>query len=1046
MARKRASKKRVDYRKGGRVSARIGGRRQFSELDAVMPTGGRRLGKRKNPTTPKPTQTLIEEPLKKETSPPNYVSGEPPRQMQQDQKTSSGYTTRLKEDPRLQQAARQRETAFRETQEGNDGSQITDNRARLRPEQARLPERTRVGNRMVETGKRTTGGGRQNMANVSETVELSEQEEEEAAKLTADAQAKAKAKAAAEAADPTKNDPAKDLMNRVPDENNPTYTPVAPTVDKLNVGNITADSTDAEKLKAGISTNVQSLTSRTGLSDPTDISATNITADTAIADSATLPEDIDAASYEADLVGELDPTKVAQGKVSREAKARGPRFRDRNRVDTARRDALQEEQAMAVVDDYSIDSRAFVDPQTGEVAQITKTREEEARNREAITGKAATGDEAKIIDTVGYEAAQRRPVKGTAAKGAAADMIAEVGDLPKEITSAIVEDPASVEAAIDDQPVEVRAAVAALPTEALVSSQMETLLGGLEDGETPAWARPAVAQVEQLMAARGLSASTVGRDALFNAIIQSAMPIAQNNATALQQRAAQNLTNQQQANMQQATQDMQRRMANLSNRQTAASQTAANAQQMATMQSQFRQQAILQGAGSDQQVLIQNLQNRQQAAMVSAQNQQATNAQNLSNDQQMQMANLQLEAERLGANQSAENQQRLAQMQIAADFLGKNAGFAQQMKMANLNNEQQMELANLTAMNQADSESLNSDQQIRLANLNARLQTNLAQGRIAAEMNQAQLTADQQRAVQNASMIANVDLNKFNAAQQVELANSRFMQSMSVKDFDARQQSAMQNATTMASMDLAAADQRTKLAITNAQNFLQMDMANLNNRQQGVILDQQMRQQAMLSNQAANNAAKQFNATSENQTNQFLANMEANMNQFNTSQSNAMKQFNTAEANRAKAINAQNSLEASKFNTQMSVQVNQFNESIDNQRDIWNAQNAQAVEQSNIEWRRKANTMDTAAQNAANQLNAQQAFGISSGEQNFIWQEMRDQAAYLRQAYENDQQRRTTLYATAIANETSVSEKSKKTPDQLVSTIDGIINRGRIGR
>jgi hypothetical protein len=37
------------------------------------------------------------------------------------------------------------------------------------------------------------------------------------------------------------------------------------------------------------------------------------------------------------------------------------------------------------------------------------------------------------------------------------------------------------------------------------------------------------------------------------------------------------------------------------------------------------------------------------------------------------------------------------------------------------------------------------------------------------------------------------------------------------------------------------------------------------------------------------------------------------------------------------------------------------------------------------------------------------------------------------------------LYATAIANETSVSEKSKKTPDQLVSTIDGIINRGRIG-
>ena len=118
---------------------------------------------------------------------------------------------------------------------------------------------------------------------------------------------------------------------------------------------------------------------------------------------------------------------------------------------------------------------------------------------------------------------------------------------------------------------------------------MESLLGGLEDGEVPMWAKPAMAAVEQQMARRGLSVSTVGRDALFNSIIQSAMPMAQANAQALQQRAAQNLSNEQQANLAQSTQDMQRRMANLSNRQTAASQTAANAQQMATLQSQFSQ-------------------------------------------------------------------------------------------------------------------------------------------------------------------------------------------------------------------------------------------------------------------------------------------------------------------------------------------------------------------------------------------------------------------------------------------------------------------------
>ena len=43
---------------------------------------------------------------------------------------------------------------------------------------------------------------------------------------------------------------------------------------------------------------------------------------------------------------------------------------------------------------------------------------------------------------------------------------------------------------------------------------MESLLAGMEDGETPAWARPAVAAMEAKMAQRGLSTSTVGRDAL----------------------------------------------------------------------------------------------------------------------------------------------------------------------------------------------------------------------------------------------------------------------------------------------------------------------------------------------------------------------------------------------------------------------------------------------------------------------------------------------------------------------------------------------------
>lgn len=711
-----------------------------------------------------------------------------------------------------------------------------------------------------------------------------------------------------------------------------TPTPTTATVDKLGTGAITEQSSDAEKLKAGISTNIQKF----GETDVEDATAGTATAGTATATAGTAgtaatPADYDAATYTATTAGTTDPTIAAQGEVSKIAEAEGPEFRDRNRVETARRDALAEEQAMAQKQDFTISDDAFVDKVTGKVAEVVQTDPAEKQQREVQLGMPAPdGEAAQIINKYGFGRSmggQQRILKGAKAKQEAAAQLATDHDLDPEVANQIMEDVEGFR--VEDQTQESLGAVAALPKEALVSTQIENLVSGMEEGKPPSWARPAVAAVEQMMAARGLSASTVGRDALFNAIIQSAIPLAQSNATALQQRAAQNLSNEQQALMQ--------------------------------------------------------------------------------------------------------------DRQIAASFLEKNAAFKQQMELANLSNDQQMRLANLTSRNQNESENLSAAQQTEMANLNARLQTNLTSAKIAATMNQAQLSVDQQRAVANATMVAKVDMAKFNAGQQVELANSKFMQNATLTDFNARQQSAMQNATTMAQMDLAAADQRTKLAITNANNFLQMDMANLNNRQQGIILDQQLKQQRLLSDQSAANAAKQFNATSQNQTNQFLTNLEAQMNQFNTSQSNAMEQFNKAEANRISAINAQNETEVSRLNAQLATDVSKFNAQQDFQAEMWNKQNAQAVEQSNINWRRKSNTIDSAAQNAANMLNAQQSFAMDSAEQNFLWQQARDKATYLRQAYENEEQRKTTLYATALASEGGY-EGSGPGPESLVDLVSQIFN------
>jgi hypothetical protein len=222
--------------------------------------------------------------------------------------------------------------------------------------------------------------------------------------------------------------------------------------------------------------------------------------------------------------------------------------------------------------------------------------------------------------------------------------------------------------------------------------------------------------------------------------------------------------------------------------------------------------------------------------------------------------------------------------------------------------------------------------------------------------------------------------------------------------------------------------------------FLAVDMTNLNNRQQAIVMDQQIEQQALLSDQAAKNVAKQFGATSQNQLDQFLISQSNNMKQFNASARNAMESFNVTEANRMAAIEAGNTLQADTFTAQLEADINKFNTTIDQQRDQWNAANAQAVEQSNVQWRRQANAADTAAINASNQQNVQNAYNMSALDQTQYWQQLRDEADYIRTSYENEENRKTQLYATALGNEAgSGGAKGSTSSSTLVNLVKGLI-------
>ena len=697
------------------------------------------------------------------------------------------------------------------------------------------------------------------------------------------------------------------------------------------------------------------------------------------------------------------------------------------------KDAIEAAKAKDV--DGVLTKGAFI-PEIQKIIGIMKPAPEaEEKTRAELTEEAAQKEAAKIPGGLFWDSVKRAEVKGEDAKGVAHTMVAETADIPPEIARTIVQDPATVEAKLDENDVIITAAVAALDPAILVTAQLQDLVGSLETGEIPLWAKPVVDGINQRMVERGLEVSTVGRDALFNAIITQAYPLAQSNATALQQRATQNLSNEQQAVIEQSRQDMTRRMANLANRQTAESQTAQMAQQMGVLQSQFDLETRMASEGQEQQVRMQNLVNLQEAARVTSQNQQQINAKELDAAAQIDLAELRAEEARVGADQAFENQERMSMYQTAADFMAKNAAFTQQMRQANMSEENQMRMANLASRNQAASELLSNQERTELANLNSEVQVRLSYDKIASAMDLANLSVAQERAVKNAATVANLDMTKFTLEQQVELANSKWMQTAEVTNMTASQQAAMQDATAMAALDLAAVDQRTKLSIRNAQAFLQMDMSNFNADQQAVILAAQQRQQSLLSNQASSNASRQFNATSENQMNQFMTNMANNMAQFNTTQGNSMEQFNVQSQNMKNAQDAQREGERQKFNAQLATNIDQFNNQIAFQRDNWNTANAQAVEQSNTQWRRQANTINTAAQNKINSQNAMNSFNMNQRAMSFLWQELRDQADFDFKGRENEQQRKAALAMAALGNESAAYEGSANWAERIAAAL-----------
>lgn len=240
----------------------------------------------------------------------------------------------------------------------------------------------------------------------------------------------------------------------------------------------------------------------------------------------------------------------------------------------------------------------------------------------------------------------------------------------------------------------VEAAQGETPPEALVSNQLETLLQGIEDGNIPSWAQPAVDQVEAQLSARGLSRSSVGQAALTNAIIQSAIPLASQNAQTEAATFMANLNNQQQAAIVNAQNQASLDIANLNVRAQAASQNA---------------QAFLQ-------IDMANLSNRQQTAIVNQQMRQQTYLSNQAaqNAAAQFNATSQNQADQFITQLNATIQQQNAARETANSQF--NAGQANALSQFNTQLEAQREQFNATMASQLEQSNVNWRRQVNTVN------------------------------------------------------------------------------------------------------------------------------------------------------------------------------------------------------------------------------------------------------------------------------------------------------------------------------------------
>ena len=255
---------------------------------------------------------------------------------------------------------------------------------------------------------------------------------------------------------------------------------------------------------------------------------------------------------------------------------------------------------------------------------------------------------------------------------------------------------------------------------ASMRDELKDILGEFDDGKTPTWAAGAMRKANQVLAARGLSASSMAGQAVIQAMMESAIPIAQIDAGNKQQMAMLKAEQRAKFLQQDFDQAFQTKV-----------QNAAKISEIANMNFTAEQQVILENSRFAQTAALQNLTNEQAVVMAEIAQIASLETQGLSNMQQAQVENaknlLQVDISNLEAAQQTEllksTQQANALLtDVASENAAKQFNAASQNQINEFNKSIQTQVKQFNATQQNSMSQFNAGQENSIAQFNASME------------------------------------------------------------------------------------------------------------------------------------------------------------------------------------------------------------------------------------------------------------------------------------------------------------------------------------